>query len=77
MYMSYSPFIPYDLGHRTAHHRTGTAQVCDVTPGPLTVTNTCIKYHLMNFDASRNVILHMRYVNTCVGARVVGKVGKQ
>jgi hypothetical protein len=44
----------------------------DVTPGPLTVTNTCIMYHLTNFDASRNVILHMPYVSTCVVARVVG-----
>jgi hypothetical protein len=49
-----------------------TAQVRDVTPGPLTVTGTCIMYHLTNFDASRNVIFHMRYVSTCVGARVVG-----
>jgi hypothetical protein len=70
--MSYRPFILYDLGHRTAHHRTGTAQVRYITPGPLTVINTCIMYHLTNFDASRNVILHMRYVSTCVGARVVG-----
>jgi hypothetical protein len=55
-----------------------TAHVSDVTPGPLTVTDTCIMYHLTNFDASRNVILHMRYVSTCVGARVVGGgVGKQ
>jgi hypothetical protein len=38
----------------------------------LTVTDTCIMYHLTNFEASRNVILHMRYVSTCVGARVVG-----
>jgi hypothetical protein len=29
-------------------------------------------YHLTNFNASRNVILHMRYVSTCVGGRVVG-----
>jgi hypothetical protein len=56
----------------TAHHRT----FHDVTPGPLTVTDTCIMYHLTNLEASRNVILHMRYVSTCVGARVVG-VGKQ
>jgi hypothetical protein len=54
-----------------------TAQVRDVTPGPLTVTDTCIMYHLTNFDASRNIILHMRYVSTCVGARVVGGLGKQ
>jgi hypothetical protein len=49
-----------------------TAQVRDVMPGPLTVTDTCIMYRLKNFDASRNVSLDMRYVSTCVGARVVG-----
>jgi hypothetical protein len=48
--------------------RTRTAQVRDVTPGPLTVTDTCIMYHLTNFNASRNVILHMRYVSTCGSA---------
>jgi hypothetical protein len=47
-------------------------QVRDITPGPLTITDTCIMYHLTNFDASRNVILRMCYVSTCVGARVVG-----
>jgi hypothetical protein len=55
-----------------------TAQVRDVTPGPLTVTDTCIMHYLTNFEASRNVILHMRYVSTCVAARVVeGGVGNQ
>jgi hypothetical protein len=55
-----------------------TAQVSDVTPGPLTVTDKSIIFRLTNFDASRNVILHMRYVSTCVGAGVVGGgVGKQ
>jgi hypothetical protein len=54
-----------------------TAQVSDVTPGPLTVTDTSIMYHVTHFEASRNVILHMRYVSTCVGARVLGAVGKQ
>jgi hypothetical protein len=49
-----------------------TAQIIDVTPGPLTVTDTSIMFSLTNFDASRNVIHHMRYVSTCVGARVVG-----
>jgi hypothetical protein len=49
-----------------------TAQVRDVTPGPLTVTDTCIMYHLTNIVASRNILLHMRYVSTCVGAWVVG-----
>jgi hypothetical protein len=49
-----------------------TAQVSDVTPGPLTVTDTSIMFRLYNFDASRNVILYMRSVSTCVGVRVVG-----
>jgi hypothetical protein len=53
-----------------------TAQVRDVAPVPLTVTDTYIMYHLTNFDASRNVILHMRYVSTCVAARVVGGGGE-
>jgi hypothetical protein len=43
----------------------------DVTPGLLNVTDTCIMYHLTNFEASRNVILHVRYVSTYVEARVV------
>jgi tryptophan synthase beta subunit len=54
-----------------------TAQVSDVTPGPLTVTDTSFKFRLTNFDASRHVTLHMRYVSTFVRARVVGGVGKQ
>jgi hypothetical protein len=54
-----------------------TAHVSDVAPGPLTVTDTSIMFRLTNFNASRNVILHMRYVSTCVGARVVGGVCKQ
>jgi hypothetical protein len=40
----------------------------DVTPGTLTATDTCIGYHVTRFEASRNVILHTRYVSTCVGA---------
>jgi hypothetical protein len=40
----------------------------DVTPGPLSATDTCIVYHVTHFEASRNVILHTRYVSTCVGA---------
>jgi hypothetical protein len=72
MYMFYRPIISCDLGHRTQRTLTRTAQVRDVTPGPLTVTDTRTMYHLTNFDASRNVILHMLYVSTCVGARVVG-----
>jgi hypothetical protein len=50
-----------------------TAQVSDVTPEPLTVNDTSTMFHLTNFDVSRNVILHMRYVSTCVGPRVVGE----
>jgi hypothetical protein len=40
----------------------------DVTPGTLTVTDTCIGYHVTRFEASRKVILHTRYVSICVGA---------
>jgi hypothetical protein len=40
----------------------------DVTPGTLTATDTCIGYHVTRFEASRKVILHTRYVSTCVGA---------
>jgi hypothetical protein len=40
----------------------------DVTPGALTATDTCIGYHVTQFEASRKVILHTRYVGTCVGA---------
>jgi hypothetical protein len=40
----------------------------DVTPGTLTATDTCIGYHVTWFEASRKVILHTRYVSTCVGA---------
>jgi hypothetical protein len=36
----------------------------DVTPGTLTATDTCIVYHVTRFEASRNVILHTRYVST-------------
>jgi hypothetical protein len=46
-------------------------------PGPLTVTDTCIMYRLTIFDASRYVILHIRYISTCVGARVVGGGNKE
>jgi hypothetical protein len=38
----------------------------DVTPVPLFATDTCIVYHVTHFEASRNVILHTRYVSTCV-----------
>jgi hypothetical protein len=40
----------------------------DVTPGTLTATDTCIGYHVSWFEASRNVILHTRYVSAYVGA---------
>jgi hypothetical protein len=40
----------------------------DVTPGTLTATDTFIGYHVTRFEASRNVILHTRYVSTRVGA---------
>jgi hypothetical protein len=40
----------------------------DVTPGTLTATDTYIGYHVTRLEASRKVILHMRYVSTCVGA---------
>jgi hypothetical protein len=39
----------------------------DVTPGTLSATDRCIGYHVMWFEASRKVILHTRYVSTCVG----------
>jgi hypothetical protein len=48
----------------------------DVTPGTLTDTDTCIGYHVTRFEASRNVLLHTRYVSTCVGAGC-GRVGEQ
>jgi hypothetical protein len=40
----------------------------DLTPGTLTATDTCIGYHVTRFEASRKVILHTRYVSTCVRA---------
>jgi hypothetical protein len=40
----------------------------DVTPGTLTATDTCIRYHVTQFETSRKVILPTRYVSTCVGA---------
>jgi hypothetical protein len=42
----------------------------DVTPGTLTATEKCIGYHVTWFEASQKVILHTRYVSTCVGAGV-------
>jgi hypothetical protein len=48
----------------------------DVTPGTLTANDTCIGYHVTRFEASRKIILHTRYVITCVGAGG-GGVGEQ
>jgi hypothetical protein len=63
MYMSLVPPISHDLEiSRTA------CNIRDVTPGTLTAIDTCIGYHVTRFEASRNVILHTRYVSTCVGA---------
>jgi hypothetical protein len=45
-----------------------TACNMDITSGTLTTTDTCIGYHVMRFEASQNVILHVCYVSTCVGA---------
>jgi hypothetical protein len=56
----------------SAPHRT----IRDVTPGPLSATDTCIVYDVTHFEASWNVSLHTRYVSTCVGADC-GRVGKQ
>jgi hypothetical protein len=52
-------------------------RIRDVTPGPLSATDTCIVYHVMHFEVSRSFILHTRYVSTCVAVRVVEGVGKQ
>jgi hypothetical protein len=70
MYMSYRSLFSCDLEISRA--------LCniDVTPGTLTATDTCIGYHVTRFEASRNFILHTRYVSTCLGW-VVGEVGKQ
>jgi hypothetical protein len=60
-------YISYDFGiSRTASR--GPHRIRDVTPGTLTATDTCIGYHVTRFDASRKVILHTRYVSTCVCA---------
>jgi hypothetical protein len=69
MYMSLVLLISYDSSEP---HRT----IRDVTPGALSATDTCIVYHVTHFEASRNVILHTRYVSTCVGAGC-WRVGKQ
>jgi hypothetical protein len=43
----------------------------DVTPGPLPATDTCIVYHVTHFEASRNVILHTRYVTHIAAMRII------
>jgi hypothetical protein len=53
---------------RAQHVTSRTECNIDVTPGTLAATDTCIGYHVTRFEASRNVILHTRYVSTCVGA---------
>jgi hypothetical protein len=57
---------------RAPHVTSRTECNIDVALGTLTATDTCIGYHVTRFEASRNVILHTRYVSTCVGA-VCGK----
>jgi hypothetical protein len=56
------------LGARFFVWPSRTSCPIDVTPGILTATGTYIGYHVKRFKASRNVILHTRYVSTCVGA---------
>jgi hypothetical protein len=53
---------------RAPHVTSRTECNIDVTPGTLTASDTCIGYHVTRFEASQNVILHTRYVSTCVGA---------
>jgi hypothetical protein len=66
MYMSYRLLISCDLGNLA--HFSRTECNIDVTPETLTATDTCIGYYVTRFVASQNVILHTRYVSTCVGA---------
>jgi hypothetical protein len=66
MYMSFRSFISCDLGNLA--HFSRTECNTDVTPGTMTATDTCIGYYVTRFVASRNVILHTRYVSTCMGA---------
>jgi hypothetical protein len=42
----------------------------DVTPGPLSATDIYIVYHVTHFEASRNVILHTRYVTHIAAMRI-------
>jgi hypothetical protein len=37
----------------------------DVTPGPLSATDTFIVYHVTHFEASPNVILHILHTYCC------------
>jgi hypothetical protein len=64
--MSYRSLISCDLGNLA--HISRTECNIDVTPKILTATDTCIGYHVTRFEAFGNVILHTRYVSTCVGA---------
>jgi hypothetical protein len=50
----------------TVPHRTR-----DVTPGPLSATDTYIVCHVTHFEASRNVILHTRYVTHIAAMRII------
>jgi hypothetical protein len=50
----------------TVPHRTR-----DVTPGPLSATDTYIVCHVTHFEASRNVILHTRYVTRIAAMRII------
>jgi hypothetical protein len=55
-----------------------TAKVSDVTPGSLTVTDTCIMYHLTNFDAvSKRYPSYAFRKHLCGSAGFGGGVGKQ
>jgi hypothetical protein len=57
----------------------GTVPHCtrDVTPGPSSATDTYIVYHVTHFEASRNVILHTRYVSTycCYAYHFFARIG--
>jgi hypothetical protein len=50
----------------TVPHRTR-----DVTPGPLSATDTYIVYHVTHLEASRNVIFHTRYVTRIAAMRII------
>jgi hypothetical protein len=60
MYMSYAAFISCDLEISPT-----TLSNCDVTPGLMSATDTCMVNHLTRFETSRNVNLDIRYVCAC------------